>query len=100
MPVAIVGEPSEGEALGSARRYYLSKRRQAEEAGDRALAAVWQSKQLSEPGEALPDTFPSREQLAPAGYTTFEDLRGASTEELVNAGLPLYEAAAALAALE
>jgi hypothetical protein len=35
-----------------------------------------------------------------AGYSTTEDLDGADTDELVAAGLPYNDAAAAIAALE
>lgn len=101
MPVSTIGdEPEQEYSLGSARRYYLSKRRAAREMGDLAFAGAWQAKQEAQPGTALAVDFPAKSALAAAGYTTTEDLTGASLAELLNAGLSLSDATAALAALE
>lgn len=81
------------------RRFYLLKRIAASEAGERAIASVWKTKQEAEPGTALSNSFPSRSALADVGYTTLEDLRGASIDELVSIGLSTPEAEAVLAAL-
>lgn len=88
-----------GGYLGSARRFYLSRRRRALEEDD-PNAAVWQAKQEAEPGTALAPTFPALDELEAAGYTTVEDLTGATEDELLRAGLSLTNARAALAALE
>lgn len=101
MPVSTIGEETEEEfSLGSPRRYYLSKRRAAHEMGDLALAGAWQAKQEAQPGTPLTDDFPGRVALAAAGYTTTEDLTGASIDELLRGGVSLSDAAAAIAALE
>jgi hypothetical protein len=100
VPTTIVGSTSEEHYLGSARRYYLSKRRQAADAGELGLERAWQAKQEAQPGTPLPGSFPAAAALASAGYPTNEDLRGASVDELVGAGLSLTDATAALAALE
>lgn len=81
------------------RRHFLSKRRDALERCDTALAGVWQSKQEAEPGVALAADFPHRSLLASAGYTTIEDIDGADEAELVRAGLNNRQARAVLAAL-
>lgn len=67
---------------GSLRRYALLKARAADEAGDRAIAAVWRGKQDEIAGTALPDDFPKRAALAAHRYTTREDLVGACEDEL------------------
>lgn len=96
------------------RRYYLLKRMSARLLGDLALSAVWQAKQLAEPGTALPSTFPLRIDLAALDqtfaadvdpfvygfYTTREDLLGADTKELGDyAGLTQREAETVIAAV-
>jgi hypothetical protein len=84
--------------LGSARRYYLAKRHAATALCDTALAMVWRGKQEAEPGDPLPDNFVYVERLETAGYTTYADLDGADSDELVEQGFTTREAAAILAA--
>lgn len=65
-----------------------------------AFEAVWQGKQEGEPGTALPTTFPSRDALVAAGYSTKEDLDGAHAVELEKTvGLSKRDAQAVLKAL-
>lgn len=84
--------------MSSVRRYYLLKRlaarQECEEEG------VWLGKQEGQPGTALPDDFPFRSKLVEAGYSTSEDLDGASPDELYEfAELFAPEAATVLAAV-
>jgi len=65
-----------------ARRYYLLSALSAERTEDLGLAGAWRSKQLDQPGTALPPGFPFAAQLAEVGYTTVEDLDGADEREL------------------
>lgn len=85
-------------SINTTRRYYLLKRLRARE---RCLEEdAWIGKQAAEPGAALPSTFPSLTALADAGYTTAEDIRGASTSELRRfARLSQSQAEAVLTAL-
>jgi hypothetical protein len=87
-------------SINTVRRFYLLKRLAAYSQGDKGLAGVWRQKQEAESGTALAADFPSRALLVAAGYSTTEDLDGADTDELVAAGLPYNDAAAAIAALE
>jgi hypothetical protein len=80
------------------RRYALHKRRAAEEALSIAIRDVWAAKQEAEPGVILPSDFPSKAALSASYYTTYEDLDGADTNELVALGLTEKQAAAVLAA--
>jgi hypothetical protein len=84
----------------SPRRYYLAKRivsRQVD--GGFGLTRVWQHHQEQQPHTLLPDGFPAKAKLATAGYTAFEDLDGASTNELCDwASLSQSQAEAVLAA--
>lgn len=82
--------------IPTARRFYLLLRRNA---WDEGIAAVWRAKQEAQPGTVLPDPFPARASLAAAGYTTVEDLAGATEDELINAGLSTHEARTALKAI-
>ena len=81
----------------STRRYYLLKRlflrRNCLEED------VWVGKQQAEPGVALPPEYPSLARLTELGYSTVEDLNGATSDELLDQGLTKREAAAVLAAL-
>lgn len=43
---------------------------------------MWQSKQEGVPAQALPSGFPSRAALLAAGYSTVDDVDGASCAEL------------------
>lgn len=81
------------------RRYYLLKRLAAARRKDDVLAGAWQGKQEAEPGTPLAADFPYRSRLVAAGYSTAEDLDGASSEELQQSGFTAREATAALAAL-
>ncbi len=85
--------------VGSARRYYLGKRRQAHERGELALESVWEAKQQAEAGTPLADDFPYRARLVAAFYETNEDLIGADAEELAPLGFSAREAATILAEL-
>lgn len=83
--------------VGSVRRYYLGMRLLARDYQD-PTELVWAAKQLNEPGHDLPADFPLLTRLAAQGYTTFEDLAGASASELRLRGFTAREAAAVLAA--
>lgn len=65
-----------------ARRYYLLNALSAERTEDLGLAGAWRSKQLGQPGTALPPSFPFAAQLAEVGYLAVEDLAGADFGEL------------------
>lgn len=66
--------------MSSPRRYYLLKRLFCRQ---QALEEeVWIAKQAEHPGTDLPASFPFHNQLSSAGYTTVEDLDGASPDEL------------------
>jgi hypothetical protein len=80
------------------RRYYLGKRLEAAVRGS-SLAEVWQAKQEAEPGTSLAADFPYRSRLVAAGYSTVEDLDGATVDELKQAGFSEREASAVLAAI-
>lgn len=83
------------------RRYYLLKMRAARSTLDRALASTWQAKHDAEPGTPLVISTPGYSRLVAAGYTSVEDLDGATVAELVReTGVSRREAEAALAALE
>lgn len=89
-----------GAHFKTARRYYLRKRLFELRNGDRpGQDGVWRSKQESEPGVALPATFPFLSTLAPCGYETVEDVDGADVDELRELGLSRLEAEAVLTAL-
>jgi hypothetical protein len=62
------------------RRYYLLKRLAARR--DCLEEDAWIHKQAGEPGIDLPAGFPSRAALVAAGYSTREDVNGASVQEL------------------
>lgn len=76
----------------SARRYYLGKRLEARRRLEFALEATWRAKQEAEPSTPLAEDFPSKATLETAGYTTQEDLFGATQDELIWAGLSTTEA--------
>lgn len=87
-------------AVKTARRYYLQKRLAAARAGDLELAGVWRSKQEATAATPLPADFPLSAALAAAGYSTVEDIDGASADELVSeAALSPRDAEAVLTAL-
>lgn len=75
-------------------RYYLLKQQVGDE-----LAGVWRAKHESLPGRPLPYTYPLDVRLDAAGYRLFEDILGATAEELVAAGFSRSEAAGILLAL-
>jgi hypothetical protein len=65
------------------RRYLLLKELAARALGLEAAALAWKGYRLEHAsGTALPDNFPFRALLASIGYTTWEDLDGATVEEL------------------
>lgn len=71
------------------RRYYMRKRVLAGIVDPDAVGcidAVFRHKQESTPGVLLPLTFPFLSRLQAAGYTTIEDLHGASRLELSEQG--------------
>lgn len=72
-----------GSPFQTLRRFYLKKRTMARLNGDLALSSVWHARQEEQAGTALPVGFPAATELAAAGYTTAEDLDGATCEELV-----------------
>lgn len=78
-------------SIGSARRYYLAKRHAASSTCS-DLVDFWKYKQESEPGTPLPADFPYLEELEIQGYTTVEDLTGASSKELIARGFVAGEA--------
>jgi len=63
------------------RRYYLAKRLHNERLVD-GLQAYWRAAQEACAGDDLPTTFPSRSKLVAAGYSTIEDIDGATADEL------------------
>lgn len=76
-------------------RYYLLK----QQADTDGLAGVWRAKHEALPGRPLPYTYPLDARLDAAGYRLFEDMIGATAEELVAAGFSRSEAAGILLAL-
>lgn len=86
--------------IGSLRRIYLLKRITARRNGDLALSALWHSKQEGVPATPIPNGFPSKTELANAGYVALEDLTSeADADELVEyACLSRRQAEAVIAA--
>lgn len=80
----------------SKRRYLFAKSLKARLEGNEVYLA-WDSKRKTMPGTSLPATFPARAALDASGYWALEDLQGASTQELVSAGLTTSQAAAVMA---
>lgn len=85
--------------IDSPRRYYLLKAAAAAAEDPKGMADVWRGKQAAEPGTALSLGFPYRSRLVAAGYSTTEDLAGASVDELRGVGFRAAEANAILAAI-
>jgi hypothetical protein len=88
-----------GSTVNNVRRYYLLKKQAAAALGDAGLEAVWLGKQQAEAGTSLPADFVMLSVLSAAGYSTVEDLTGASLDELREAGLTPAQANAVVAAL-
>lgn len=66
------------------RRYLLLKELAARALGFDGLAAAWKGYRLERTsGTALPDTFPFRALLTSIGYSTYEDVDGATIDELL-----------------
>jgi hypothetical protein len=86
-----------GTAL-SPRRYYLAKMRSHLKDG-LDIWREWQGKHLEQPGTDLASDFPSKTALESAGYVAIEDFDGATSAELVAAGLTTRQAAAVLTAI-
>jgi hypothetical protein len=84
--------------INSVRRYYLLKRFSARRVGDDALELVWLGKQEGVSGSPLLEDFPLFERLASVGYSTSEDLNGASATELRENGFSSAEAQTILTA--
>jgi hypothetical protein len=67
----------------SYRRYLLLKELAARALGYEAVALTWKGYRLERTsGTALPDNFPFRALLVSIGYTTWDELDGATVEEL------------------
>lgn len=64
------------------RRYYLLKTKSPEYDRYSALPLVWRAKQQETAGHKLPSSFPGKSLLETAGYSTYEDLHGATASEL------------------
>lgn len=90
---------AEADIFRTHRRYLTAKSRKSRRLGTDHYLAL-DSKRRLMPGTDIPTSFPSRAALDAAGYWAMEDLQGATTTELKNAGLSSPEAAAVLAALE
>lgn len=86
-----------GGAVTSTRRYYLLKLNQRRGCG---TDSFWRKQQQAQPGTALPTDFPALSELAALDYTTVEDLKGATEEELTCVGLKPHAAKAVIAAFE
>lgn len=84
-------------AVNTKRRYYLQKRLHARR---HCLEEdAWIAKQAAHVGTALPAAFPHLAALNSAGYSTTDDLNGATTDELVEfVNLSYRDAAAVLRA--
>lgn len=88
------------EGVNTPRRYYLLKSFAAFDDGIEGLQRTWWSKQDDASGTALDATVPFQTELAAARYTTFEDLDGATLDELrKRAGLNSSQAQAVIDAL-
>lgn len=83
--------------IPSARRFYLLQRIYWRDF-DLGFDGVWRAKQEAQPGTTLPATFPALTALATAGYTTVEDLDGATEDELITAGLSSHDARSVIVA--
>jgi hypothetical protein len=89
-------------SLKRVRRYYLHKRLEAAERSDDVLASTWQGKQEERPGVLLTQSrveFPHRSKLEAVGYIAFQDVEGATVEELELIGRTKPEGASILAAV-
>lgn len=85
--------------VGSPRRYYLLKSREATKRRDGALASAWRALQLGQPGgAALPATLAGYAALTAAGYVATNDVVGADEAELRDAGLSPSDARDVVAA--
>lgn len=80
------------------RRYATLKIAAHVAAHEGGLAAVWRAKRAEHHGSALPADLPTA-ALSCAGYEALEDLEGATSEELLRAGLPFADAEIVLAFL-
>lgn len=72
------------------QRYRLRKAQELAERGERALAGVFKTKHLEDPGaDVLPENFINAKVYGllttaePVPYTTYQALNGASVDELV-----------------
>jgi len=70
-------------SINTARRYFLRKSQELDRQWLPSLAGAYRAKQVATPGTPLPAAFPLRQKLAAARYTTIEDLRGATLNELM-----------------
>lgn len=72
--------------VGTLRRYRALKARAAQERNEEGIAGAFKTKQEETPGTPLPEDFPGYDDLTvaePTAYTTYEDLDGATVDELV-----------------
>lgn len=70
--------------MGSIRHAYLLNRIACDERAELAGRDVWRGKQEAQPGTPLATTFPFYTRLIAVGYTTKEDLDGATANELMS----------------
>jgi hypothetical protein len=84
-------------AVGTPRRYYLARYRHLKSINDDRWRE-WEGKHLEMPGTSLADDFPHITALASLGYVALEDFDGATTNELVEAGLTQAAAVAVITA--
>jgi hypothetical protein len=90
---------SDDRVCRSHRRYCFLKYRRAT-LDSNENATVWDSKRRTIAGTTIPASFPSRADLISAGYLVTEEIVGATSTELIKAGLSSSAAAAVIAALE
>lgn len=91
---------ADAERIQSHRRYCFLKYHKARNEVSDDAADAWNTKRRSISGTSIPATFPAQPDLGAAGYEVLEEITGADTTELTNAGLTSAQAAAVLAALE
>lgn len=85
-----------GPGIYHPRRYYLLKA-QVDERDGGELFDVWRAKHDAYPARLIPDDFPYQAELAALRYTAWDDIDGATVEELIEAGLARRIARAVIA---
>lgn len=86
-------------SIGNHRRYCYAKYRYWLPL-DYNQALAWDGKRRTIAGTDIPASFPARSALLAAGYLVLEEIEGANSTELIDAGLTAPQAAAVLAAME